>query len=106
MIKTDSPIPGLGESISLNGRRNDATLRMGGRSYHRDIVDLPRRSRRNETIRRGLRNPFLKRPYFIGGSVFFFAGGSAPVTLLRTRPADNFEASRESDNNPSFHFTE
>jgi hypothetical protein len=46
MNKTNMPIPGLRESISLNGRRNDATTRRGGRSYHPDIIDLSRRSGR------------------------------------------------------------
>jgi hypothetical protein len=46
MIKTDGPILGFEESISLNRKRNDATTRRGGRSYNPDIDDLPRRSGR------------------------------------------------------------
>jgi hypothetical protein len=61
MIKANMPIPGLGETISLNGRKNDATLRRGGRSYHRDIVDIPRRSRREWNYRGKVEKPLPKK---------------------------------------------
>jgi hypothetical protein len=57
-----------------------------------------------KTIGGRLRNPFLKRPCFTGGFVFFFARGTTPITLLRTRLADNFEASRETNNSPIIPF--
>jgi hypothetical protein len=52
-----------------------------------------------------LRNPFLSRLYFTGDFATFFARGSATITLLTAKPIVIFEASRESESNPSFHFT-
>jgi hypothetical protein len=46
---------------------------------------------------RGLRNPFMRMPVFIGGFATFFAGGSATETLLTAKSATIFEAFRESD---------
>jgi hypothetical protein len=105
MIKANRLIPGLGESICLT--EGGMMQRFRGEEGPNTATSLTSQGEAGgtETIGGRLRNPFLKRPYFTGSFVFF-AGGTTPVTLLRTRPTDNFEASRESDNNPSFHFTE
>jgi hypothetical protein len=55
---------------------------------------------------RGLRNPFLRKSFFTGGSATFFTGGFATEALLTAKSATIFEAFRESESSTSFYFHE
>jgi len=106
MIKTDRPIPRLGESITLNGWRNGATL--GGEE---GPTIPPSKTFWGKVgvagiSGRELRNPFLRMPFFAGGSTTFFARGSAIETLLTAKSTTIFEAFKESESSTLFHFNE